>query len=98
MNWLTAWLARRLVHVKYASLVNLLLNREAITEFLQGNCHPESLARTLETLLTDATAGEEQRAAFAEALAMIGQGGERPSLKAARLVLNHEKKSRLAFR
>jgi len=98
MNWLTAWLARRLVRVKYASLVNLLLNREVIKEFLQGNCRPESLARTLETLLTDASAGEEQRVAFAEALAMIGQRGERPSIKAARLVLSHVKKSRLSCR
>jgi len=98
MNWLTAWLTGRLVRVKYVSLVNLLLNREAIIEFLQGNCRPKSLARTLETLLMDATAGEEQRAAFAEALALIRQGGERPSLKAAQLVLSHVRKSHLACR
>ena len=94
MNPLTAWLARRMVRVKYASLVNLLLEREAIPEFLQKDCHPEALARTLETLLTDTAVREEQRAAFSGALAMIGQGGEPPSLKAARLVLDHGKKSR----
>ena len=94
MNPLTAWLARRLVRVKYASLINLLLDYGAIPEFLQKDCRPEPMARTLETLLTDAPAREEQRAAFAKALAMIGQGEEPPSLKAARLVLGHVKKPR----
>ncbi len=94
MNPLTAWLARRMVRVKYASLVNILLDREAIPEFLQKDCRPKSLARTLEMLLTDDAVREEQRAAFTESLAMIGRGGEPPSLKAARLVLDHGKKSR----
>jgi len=88
MNLLTAWLAKRLVLVKYASLVNLLLDRSAIPEFLLGNCRSEFLAQALEALFTDTVACEEQRASFTEALAMIGQGGEPPSLKAARLVFS----------
>ncbi len=91
MNLLTTWLAKRLILVKYVSLVNLLLDRSAIPEFLSGNCRPEFLAQALETLLTDAVACEEQRASFAEALAMIGQGGEPPSFKAAHLVFGYVK-------
>ena len=43
VNPLTAAIARRLVKVSYASLLNLLAGREVVPELLQENCTPDKL-------------------------------------------------------
>lgn len=62
----TAALVRRLVRVKYVTLVNLVLEREAVPELLQENCRAELMAAELDRLLSDPAAAAAQRAAFAE--------------------------------
>jgi lipid-A-disaccharide synthase len=87
MNPVTAWVARRVVHVQYANLVNLVLGRGAIPELLLEDCYPEALAGALLRLLRDEGARKAQQAAMAEALNRLGRGGPRPSLQAAKAVL-----------
>jgi lipid-A-disaccharide synthase len=87
MNPLTAWLARRLVQVQYANLVNLVLGRGAIPELLLEDCYPEALAPALLRLLQDEGARQAQRAAMTEALARLKGPGPSPSLRAAAAVL-----------
>jgi lipid-A-disaccharide synthase len=48
INSLTHFLLRRLVKVKYACLVNILMNQEVVPERLQGDCTPGKLASALE--------------------------------------------------
>lgn len=48
INPITHFLVSRLVKVKYACLVNLLMNQEVVPERLQGECTPEKLASALE--------------------------------------------------
>jgi lipid-A-disaccharide synthase len=69
-NPITIWIAWRLALVKYASLLNLLSDREIVPELLQGNATPENLAAALEKILTPEGAAA-QRAAFAAPLAML---------------------------
>jgi lipid-A-disaccharide synthase len=83
---LTAAILRRLVKVKYASLVNLILDREATPELLQEDCRPDKLAEALDRLLTDPSARAGQRAAYGEALAKLAVEG-RPSDRAAAVAL-----------
>lgn len=40
-NWLTAFLARRVVNIKYMSLPNLILDKPVFKEFLQQDCKPD---------------------------------------------------------
>ena len=87
MNPITAWLARRLVRVQYATLVNLVIGRGAIPELLLEDCYPEALARALLRLLRNDAERQCQRVAMAEALARLGTGGVRPSTRAAKAVL-----------
>lgn len=87
MNPITAWLARRLVRVQYATLVNLVLGRGAIPELLLEDCYPEALVRALLRLLRNDAERQRQRVAMAEALAQLGTGGARPSMRAAKAVL-----------
>ena len=83
---LTAAIVRRLIKVKYASLVNLILDREATPELLQEDCRPDKLAEALDRLLTDPSARAAQRAAYGEALAKLAVEG-RPSDRAAAVAL-----------
>jgi lipid-A-disaccharide synthase len=86
-NPLSAAIARRMIKVKYASLVNLLLDRPATPEFLQENCRPENLTGAIDRLLRDPAAREAQRAAYREALARLAVEGL-PSDRAAAVALS----------
>ncbi len=87
-NPLTALLARRLIRVRYINLVNLILDRQALPEFLQENCRPEKLAAALAGIFADDAARRAQRDAFDEVLQRLGLGGPPPSEKAAEIVLS----------
>jgi lipid-A-disaccharide synthase len=86
---LSAWLFRRLTHMRYVNLINITLDRLAVPELLQGACRPPTLAATLGRLLDDVPARDAQRQAFTEALRRLGGGDGRPSDRAARVVLDH---------
>lgn len=83
----TAWIAERLVRVPFASLVNLLAEREVAPEFLQRFAVPEKMAAALERLLADAEAAAVQRAGFREVVAKLHPPGLGPSEAAAEAVL-----------
>ncbi len=85
---MTAWLVRRLVRVRFASLVNIVLDCEVIPEFIQDDCQAGTIAEALETLLADDDARKAQISAAATALQMLGAGGPSPSQRAAEAVLN----------
>src|SRR5262249_41211071 len=53
-------LARPLFRLPYFTLVNLLLNRTAVPEFLQGRAKPDALAAELVRILTDDQAAARQ--------------------------------------
>ena len=85
---LTAFVARRLVKLKYVSLPNILLEREVQAEFLLERCTAENLATAVGRLLADPDARDEQRRALRRALAMLRPDGESPSRIAARRILD----------
>lgn len=83
----TAAIARRYIKVPYITLVNLILKREAIPEFVQEECTAENLSAELIKLLTNPSARIAQVTASAEAVKALGFGDEKPSVRAARAVL-----------
>jgi len=85
---LTYALSSLIMNVKYITLVNVLLEREAVPEFLQSRLKPPTLAGALEKLLRDPMARTEQQAALAEFDRLLGEGTEAPSLRAARALLD----------
>ena len=87
VNPITAWFALRLVQVDYVNLVNILLDRLAIPEYLQKNCTPEQMASAINVLLDDEDAQEAQKQAYQEIIKQLGIDDERPSLRAADVVL-----------
>jgi lipid-A-disaccharide synthase len=87
VNALTAAIARRLFTVRYASLVNLLAEREVVPELVQQACTPDRLAAALGRLLTEPTEVAQQRAGFRETLALLRAPEGAPSEAAAMAVL-----------
>ncbi len=83
----TAFLARRLVSVRFAGLVNLLADRQVAPELLQEACTPKAIAAAVESLLTDEAARAAQIAGFGEVVGCLGGVSPAPSERAAKVVL-----------
>jgi lipid-A-disaccharide synthase len=86
VNPLSAAIARRLIKVRYAALVNLLAEREVVPELLQEACTPDRLAAAVQTL-SNKPAADAQRAAFRDVLTSLRPPAGTPSEAAAAAVL-----------
>ena len=91
---LTYALARPFVHVRFITLANILLDRLAVPEFIQRECTGTALAHAALPLLCDEAARDGQRRDLAEAMAKLGLGGDAPSLRAARALLDFARENR----
>jgi lipid-A-disaccharide synthase len=83
MNPLTVALYRRLIHTKYANLVNIMLDRPLVPELIQEECRPERLAAAVAGLLDDPQARQAQVDGLAAVGGWLGAGGTPPSERAA---------------
>jgi lipid-A-disaccharide synthase len=83
----TGFLARQLVKAPYVNLINLILGREAVPEFLLESCRSELIAPAVAGLLNDAQACDAQKHAYNEALETLGLGKLDPNRRAAETVL-----------
>lgn len=86
---LSAMLARRLLKIRFVSLVNLLVDRAVLPELVQAAARPDLLADAVSALLMDESARAEQIAGMREATDRLGRGRDRPSQRAAELVWSH---------
>lgn len=83
---LTAFIAKRLVKVKYVHLANIMANTEIVPEFLQEKCQPDAIASAAMHLLE---APQIQREQFSTIAERLGAGQKQtPSEKAAAFVLS----------
>ena len=81
-------IGRMMVKVPSIVMTNILLKRNVIAEFLQGNCRPELIAAEVGRLLDDPAARQAQTEASAEAARLLGRGGPPPSTRAAKILLD----------
>jgi lipid-A-disaccharide synthase len=84
LNWLTTLIAKRMVHLDTATLVNLVSDTRTVPECLLDDCQPDQIA---EALTKVAANPEAQREAMALTMDRLGRGGEAPGLRAAKAVL-----------
>jgi lipid-A-disaccharide synthase len=87
VNALSAAIARRLVDPDAVVLTNKLLDRRVIPQFLQEECTADRLTVAIERLFDDPRARAEQGAASETIRGMLTVGGEDPSVRAAKAVL-----------
>ncbi len=88
MGRLTVAVWRRLIKVKFVTIANLILGREAVPEFIQEKLVPEAMADALARLLTDPAAAEAQRRDLALAADALGINDLKPAARAADRVLS----------
>ena len=88
LPWLTGEILRRMVRVRYASIVNIVADREVLPEFLQSRCRPDLIADAMRALLSDPKRRAEIGADAGRISRDLERGGQRPSARAARAVLD----------
>lgn len=91
LNPLTIAVVKRLqgIRQRFANLVNILLDREAIPELLQDRCRGDLVASEVLRLLDDEADCAAQHEAMGEALAMLRPPEGEPSELAASVVLSY---------
>ncbi len=74
-SFLSALVAWMVVHVKYISLVNLILDRGSVTELIQYKFTANTLSRALAPLLPDGEARSRMLNDYKELLMLVGPPG-----------------------
>lgn len=85
VNWLTYWIGRVLVQVKWLGMPNVIAGRAIVPEFLQHAAQPERIAAAAEELLRDAAKRGAMRRDLAGVVQSLMPCGSRQS--AAELIL-----------
>lgn len=88
INYLSYLYLKSKIKIKYASLINIILNREIIKEFLQDDLKAESLANELIKLIKDKSYRSTQLKEYNDFIdMMIDKSKPTPSQTAAKKVL-----------
>lgn len=79
-------IARRLIRVKYISLVNLIMDRPVVKELIQDQLTPDNLRRELEDLLHNPARQQQLRQDYQALKALLSQGGHASANAAANIL------------
>lgn len=88
-SWLSYQIAKRIITLKFISLVNLIMDREVVTELIQNDFNKKRLKKELMKILTDSNR-EEIFLNYFELEKKLG--GKGASKKTAQLIVNAIKK------
>lgn len=88
-NWISYQIAKRIITLKYISLVNLIMDREVVKELIQNELNIKNLEKELSKILKG-----PHRVSQLEAYASLEQklGGKGASKKAAALIVESARK------
>ena len=78
-------IAKRVIKVKYISLVNLIMDREIVKELIQDAFNPELLEAGLKTILDDAQQIAKMKTEYALLKKLLQQGGDASATAAAHI-------------
>ncbi|WP_299127551.1 lipid-A-disaccharide synthase [uncultured Winogradskyella sp.] len=94
-NWLSYQIAKRIITLKFISLVNLIMDREVVTELIQGDLNKKRLNKELTTILNS----EKREQLFLDYYDLEKKlGGKGASATAARLIYEKIRDERLEIR
>lgn len=87
-SWVSYQIAKRIITLKYISLVNLIMDKEVVTELIQDNCNKKQIKLELAKILS-----EDYRKTLLENYELLEQklGGEGASSKTAHLIYSNIK-------
>jgi lipid-A-disaccharide synthase len=84
-------IAKRLVKVKYISLVNLIMDKEVVKELIQDEMNVANATRELTRILKDQHAINKMKEDYADLKKLLSEGGQ-ASKKAARSIVGFVKR------
>ncbi|HEX2605991.1 MAG TPA: lipid-A-disaccharide synthase [Flavisolibacter sp.] len=79
-------IAKRLLKIKYISLVNLIMDRPVVTELIQQELTPEKITEELKALLHDKERREKLKADYASLRSLLQQKGNASARAAQEIV------------
>ncbi|MFL5808268.1 MAG: lipid-A-disaccharide synthase [Flavisolibacter sp.] len=79
-------IAKRLVKIKYISLVNLIMDKKVVTELIQDELTVDNIVKELNRLLFDENAIEQLKKDYAELKNLLGKGGNASARAAQEIV------------
>jgi lipid-A-disaccharide synthase len=88
-SWLSYQIAKRIVTLKYISLVNLIMDKEVVTELIQENCNTKNIKIELKKLFDSKYRKEVLENYNALEMKLGGSGA---SGKTAKLIVNNLQK------
>ncbi len=89
VNFLTYWLLRLLVKIKFANLLNLVVNHEIIPELLQNKCYGDAIAAKIAQFIQNQDLANQQIKNVVQALEIVGLGKiKNPMQKGAEEILS----------
>lgn len=85
-GWISYQIAKRIITLKYISLVNLIMDKEVVKELIQDDCNKKNIRIELQKILT-----HENRENLLKQYDLLEKklGGAGASLKTARLIINN---------
>jgi len=87
-SWLSFQIGKRLVQLKFISLVNLIMNREVVKELIQSELTEDHLNKELKRILSS----KERSAMFLDYFELEKKlGGKGASMKTAELILKNKR-------
>ena len=84
-------IGKRLIRVKYISLVNLIMDKRVVAELIQDEMNNDNLSRELDSLLHNGEKKERLKTDYARLRELLSSEGSAPS-RAAKLVLDFLRK------
>ena len=81
---------KKILNLKYISLVNLILDRPAVLELIQEDCSPNRLATELKNLMESKDKNQSLQKAYSLLNSLLGKGGA--SAKTASIIYNQIQK------
>lgn len=88
----TEWVAKRVLHIQFVNLTNILLGYEVVPELLQTACNPENILQYVEQFLSKDTLYRRQIENFAKLRKLLGMGEQTPSDNAANEIIKRLKR------
>ncbi len=85
-NYFSYQIARRIVDVKYISLVNLIMDKPVVVELIQNDLNEKNLKKQLDLLLNDTEVRSQIMSDYQELIEILGKHGA--SDRAARIILD----------
>jgi lipid-A-disaccharide synthase len=69
------YIAKALIKIRFISLVNLIMNREVVTELIQDECNPDRMKQELNKIILGGNSRAQMLADYRVLRAILGDGG-----------------------